>query len=540
MAKPTQDNQFLRQSETGDWARTAKGEQYLAEAVTNTSGNVYSFYGKLDPVVIAAAMARLSRFGGDMRELILKEFADHAGQEQALLRRVMTQFGDDSVQQLGYVPVVVENASNLLTKQLEWGRLAAYLEQSTRYIYYDQKRDGSYRYYTPDYLPKELLGDYQKTMDIIFDNYSKLVHAMTEWYSKTDQTPQAERDVPWRIANRGKACDAARGLLPAATTSTVGIVGSGQAIDNIIMHLQANDLPEAQVVGTNMLAEVRKQHAIFFERTDMPNRGVTTVNYRRQTRQRVAALAQTLNTHVINKQASSASLLDYTPPDELELIAHLLYPHTNLSFAQLQKKIATWTKTQQVAALELYMGERLNRRHKPGRALEIAHYTFELVCDYGSFRDLQRHRMVDALEWQRLSPYAGYDVPEVVEQAGFAALYHDTHAVARDLYEKLAKAGYEHEAQYATLLSGHMRWKLTLNAREAFHFIELRTQPAGHVGYRRLAKAMHDEIIKVHPRLAKAMIFVNRNADDPSTSRLEQSRRAQQKLQALGLAGLIE
>lgn len=541
MAAPATPNPYLSSAEDGSITITPAGHDYLSSIVTNIEENVYSFTGTANPVITAAAMARLSRFGGDMRELILKEFAGQEGQEAALLRRVLTQFGDDSVQQLGYVPLVVENASNLLTKQLEWGRLAAYLEQSTRYIYYDVKKNGRYRYYTPVGLPQDLAKSYRQTMDDIFELYSEVVHKMTEYYDATDSTPQAQRDVPWRIAMRGKACDAARGLLPVATTSTVGIVGSAQAIDNLIMHLLSQDLAEAQQVGASMLREVRKHHGIFFERTDREGRGLATIAHRRQTRQRLDALGSSrLRPKTQSITSQSVELLDYTHKDELDLLPHMFFPYTHLSFEELNRQLSTWATDEKAAAFNLYMGERSNRRHKPGRALEVCHYTFELVCDYGIFRDLQRHRMVDALEWQALTPDLGYDVPEAIQKGGLVKPYDKAHRLGTRLYRQLTDAGFTREAQYATLLGNRMRWKLTLNARAAFHFIELRTQPAGHIGYRQLVKLMHDEIAKVHPHMAKAMIFVNRNDDDPSTSRLAQARAAHAKLKALGLEGMIE
>ncbi len=536
----TSEKSYLSETADGQLKITPDGMAYLEQSVTNTKGNVYSFYDKLSPTIISAAMARLSRFGGDMRELILKEFASKEGSDEALLRRVLTQFGDDSVQQLSSVPIVVENASNLLTKYLEWGRLAAYLEQSTRYIYYDVKRNGQYRYYTPNNLPANLGKSYKKTMDQIFDNYSTIVHKMTDFYHNTDKTPQDQRDAAWRIAMRGKACDAARNLLPVATTSTVGIIGSAQAIDNMIMNLLSQDLPEAQKVGQEILQEVRKQHSIFFERTDMPNRGAATVEHKRQTRQRLAALTkqQLLDKKAVDVQP--VKLLEYNPADELDLLVHMLFTHTTLSSDQIKKQLAKWSKQEKIAAFSLYMGERSNRRHKPGRALEIAHYTFEIVCDYGIFRDLQRHRMVDGLEWQPLHTKLGYDTPEAIQQADLGDLYDKTFELSAKLYDQLLRAGFELETQYATLLGHKLRWRLTLNARAAFHFIELRTQPAGHIGYRKIAKLMHDKIAQVHPNLAAAMIFVNREADDPSASRLEQAKKLQKKLQALGLEGLIE
>lgn len=535
-------NRYWQQDTDGEVTFTEAGKDYLRDAVTNLEGDVYSFAANFSPTIVAAAMARLSRFGGDLRELLLKEFAEQAGQEEALLRRILTQFGDDSVQQLGVVPVVIENASNLVAKQVEWGRLAAYLEQSTRYIYYDVKRRGQYRYCTPDNLPEKLKTTYRKAMDTVFDAYSQLVHQMTEYYQGIDTTPEAERDTPWRIAIRGKACDAARGLLPLATTSTIGVVASGQAIDNMIMHLMSQDLPEAQTLGRQILEEVRKTHAIFFERTDMPKRGQATIAYRQRTRQRLAQLAArlTLAQPASETSATTVELLSYTPQDELELLAHMLFPYVSVDFAALRTLIAGWDNAQRQAVFALYMGERDNRRHKPGRALEVAHYTFELVSEYAVFKDLQRHRLVDALEWQSVSPTLGYAVPQSVVDAGYAESYKQAVQVANDLYDALHKAGFALEAQYATLHAHRLRWKITMNAREAFHFIELRTQPAGYSGYRQLCKQMHDEIARVHPLLAEAMIFVNRTDDDPSVSRLEQNRRADAKLRALGLGGLIE
>ncbi|MGH7196981.1 MAG: FAD-dependent thymidylate synthase [Candidatus Saccharimonadales bacterium] len=534
-----QVNSYITQDDRG-LRPTEKGREYLERSVTNVDGNVYGFTDEIDPVIVAAAMARLSRFGGDLRTLLLKEFAGQAGQEKGLLHRVVTQFGDDSVQQLSTVPLVVENASNLLTKHLEWGRIAAYLEQSTRYIFFDEKVNGRYRYHTPEHFAPEVKTQYEKGMDKIFDNYSTLVRNMFEHYSEHDSTPEDQRDVAWRIATRGKACDAARGLLPVATASTVGIVGSAQAIDNMIMNLLSQGLPEAQQAGREILTEVRKQHGIFFERTDLENRGLATVEHKRTTRQNMARLARKLVAVERESEGFSAKLLDYTPHDETEVVAHMLYGQTSLGLDEIKKQLETWSDDELTEAMLLYYGERTNRRHKPGRALEVPHYTFDLVCDYGSFRDLQRHRMVDALEWQSLNHELGYAIPEDVKAAGYESLYHETHDIAKSLYDQLMGADHDIEAQYATLLGNNMRWKVTMNAREAFHFIELRTQPAGHPGYRRLVKMMYEEIEKVHPNIARGMIFVDRRDDDPNVSRLEQLRNASAKMSALGVDGLIE
>jgi thymidylate synthase ThyX len=175
------------------------------------------------------------------------------------------------------------------------------------------------------------------------------------------------------------------------------------------------------------------------------------------------------------------------------------------------------------------MGERLNRRHRPGRALEQAHYTWDLVCDYGIFRDLQRHRMVDDLQWQPLTPSYGYEVPALVEEAGLAEQFEQCFDLSARLYSTMQQAGFGYEAQYATLLGHRMRWKITYNAREAFHLHELRTSPQGHPGYRKLVQQMHEKLAEVHPMLAESMKFVNQD-EDPELTRLAAERYTSQKL----------
>jgi thymidylate synthase ThyX len=178
------------------------------------------------------------------------------------------------------------------------------------------------------------------------------------------------------------------------------------------------------------------------------------------------------------------------------------------------------------------MGERLNRRHKPGRALEKAHYSWDIICDYGIFRDLQRHRMVDDLEWQQLTPRYGYDVPELVEEAGLTEKFQSCFDKSLELHSYLISEELENEAQYATLLGHKMRWKITYNARQAFHFHELRTTPHGHPGYRKLVKEMHDKLAEVHPILGESIKFVNKD-EDPELSRLAAERYTQFKLNGL-------
>jgi thymidylate synthase ThyX len=476
-------------------------------------------------------MARLSRRGDDMRITLLDEFAENLGKDEKLLQRVITAYGDDSVQQLVGQHVVVENASNLLTKKLEWGRMASYLEQSTRYIYFDQKdKNGRYRYYTPTNLNKKLFASYQKTMDQIFDTYSSMVRKLTDYVRETSNVPESERDGAFASAVRAQACDAVRVVLPVAVKSTVGIFASGQAMESLIMHLMSDELPEAKASGDALLREARKTMPTFLERADKPERGGALVAYRANTYKSMKDFAYKNLPQNLGNLDDDVNLVDYWPRNELDLLPHMLYEHSTMSLADIKKQTQKWSYDQKLEAYATYTGERLNRRHRPGRALEVAHYSFDVLCDYGIFRDLQRHRMVDALEWQHLTPRYGFDMPELVEKAGLADDFESCFDASAALYSQLQAEGYELEAQYATLLGHRMRWKITYNAREAFHIHELRTTPQGHPGYRKLVGAMHDKVAEVHPMLAAAMKFVNKGEDEELT-RLAAERYTQFKLE---------
>lgn len=525
-------NPFVIQTEQG-WEITDAGQQYLAEAVTNPTGDVYAFTDKLGALTIAAAMARLSRRGDDMRVTILDEFAPHEGKDEKLLQRVITAYGDDSVQQLVGQHVVVEGASNLLTKQLEWGRLAAYLEQSTRYIYFDQKdAAGKYKYHTPEHFDKQTKNLYEQSMDRIFDAYSTMVRKLTDHIATTSSTPKSEQDGAWRSAIRAQACDAIRPVLPVATKSTVGIFASGQALESLIMHLRASDSKEAIKTGDALLEEARKVIPTFLERADKPDRGGAATAYMAETRRGVGQLAAKYLKETYGSETEPVRLRGVWPKNELDLVPHMLYEHSTLSLDDIRQEVDSWPVQQKEEVFAAYMGERLNRRHRPGRALEQAHYTWDLVCDYGIFRDLQRHRMVDDLEWQQLTPRYGYDIPQLVEDAGLSELYEGCFDLSAELYSMLQKAGYQYEAQYATLLGHKMRWTITYNAREAFHLHELRTSPQGHPGYRKLVQQMHEKVAEVHPMLAEAMRFVNQGEDEELT-RLAAERYTQFKLEQL-------
>ena len=515
---------------------TPSGKEYLKRILTDTEGDVYVFTEQASPLMVAASMARLSRRGSDLREIYLDEFAN-TGPDKAsdLLKRVITAYGDDSVQQLLCLSVVVENASNILTKKLEWGRLAAYLEQSTRYIYFDQKdRFGRYRYYTPSNISLPLQVLYRETMDAIFEKYSLIVRGITQYLREKIPEPTEKTERAAYIgAIRAQACDAARPTLPAATTATVGIVASAQAIESLILHLASEPLLEARATAQLILREVRKVAPVFFERADLPERGGAIIVHRMDIQRALEEQASFLLPRNRTSRSELVELIDYWPKDEFEIISELLFPYADgLSLPDIRRVVDGWGTEQKREVFMAAIGERLNRRHKPGRAFEKIHYEWQITGDYGSFRDLQRHRMVDAFEWQRLTPSHGYEVPRLVSDAGFETMFRNCFTMSEKLWTVLRNAGVEAEAQYATLLGHRMRYRFLLNARAAFHFHELRSTPQGHPGYRKIVQEMHRLLCSVHPNIGAAMRFVNLG-EDAELTRLASERTTQRKLELM-------
>ena len=413
----------------------------LRRYFTNLDGPVFALVN-LPEVVKGALFARYSRSPKSLRRLFLDEFVgdlDIAGDQtvdatvgvrraEDLYEKVFVEYGDDSVAQLGGVHLACEQASNVLTKILEWGRLMSYLEQSTRYIAYDARLGGRYRFYRdPAVLASRLGTRYVGDMDRLFDAYSHVLAAVTDHVRATVERHPDDSDFVFRQATRAKALDAVRGILPAASLSNVGIYGSGQAFEALLLRLRAHPLPEARDYGELMLHELRKVIPSFLRRVDVAERGVRWSNYLSTTRQRTAELVDSLVGADVPAPAPSVTLVDFDPDAEDKLLAAICYPHSNLPEHQLLERVARLGAAERLALVRAYVGERENRRHKPGRAFERVDYRFDVLSDYGAFRDLQRHRLL-TIEWQPLTPRHGYVRPELVDDAGQAGLFDEAMA----------------------------------------------------------------------------------------------------------------
>jgi thymidylate synthase ThyX len=531
--------------------------EILRRYVTNLDQPVFALVN-LPEVVKGALFARYSRSAKSLRRLFLDEFVgdlDIAGDQtidatvgvaraEDLYDRVFLEYGDDSVAQLGGVHLACEQASNLLTKVLERGRLMSYLEQSTRYIAYDARlTNGRYRYFRdPEILDSPVGARYVGDMDRMFDTYRHLLPILQAWFGGQFPRQPGDSDFTYRRAVRAKAFDALRGLLPAAATSNVGIYGTGQAYEALLLRMRAHPLPEARAYADLMLVELRKVIPSFLKRVDLPDRGGAWSAYAEKNRRAMQDLADGLfgsPGDPAEKEPGPAdgpevSLVDWDPDGEIKVVAAMLYPYTDLPEERILAQVQRMSLAERLEVIGRYAGDRSNRRHRPGRALERTSYRFDVLSDYGAFRDLQRHRML-TIEWQDLTPSHGFTMPHAVSEAGVGHLYHASMLRSESLYDALGERFGTSQASYAVALAYRVRYAMQFNAREAMHMLELRTGPQGHPEYRNVCLQMYRAIAEQagHQALAGLMAFVDvRDHDAGGLERLESERRSELRRQA--------
>jgi thymidylate synthase ThyX len=507
----------------------------LAPHFTNLDRPVFALVG-LPETVKGALFARYSRYQGTLRRLYLDEFAadvapaaPHEGEgERAaqLYERIFLGYGDDSVAQLGGAHIACEWVSNILTKVLQRPRLAAYLEQSTRYIAYDAAMPGGgYRYWRHP----ELGPEYESAMDSLFDTYARSLPVVEAWAAERFPRDDAQPESAYRRSIKAKALDLLRGVLPAASLSHMGIFASGQAYEQLVLHLMASPLPEARDYGSMILSELNKVIPSFLVRVERPERGGEWIEYLRERGEAAERWAARFGLDRGRARASSAPsvrLLEVRGSED-DLLAALLFEATSASEEEIRATIRVLPPDEREQLLAELVGERANRRHRPGRGFEAVSYRFEVVSDYGAFRDLQRHRML-TVQWQPLTPHLGAGLPEELVEAGVADDYRAALDRSQAEYERLVKAGHAELASYALCLGYRIRYILDMNAREAMQLIELRSGREGHPAYRAVAHELHAQIAAVHPRIAAAMKHVDRETE-PRLERILSEIRTQAK-----------
>lgn len=530
---------------------TPEEQRILQPFVTNLDGPVFALRN-MPEVVMGALFSRYSRTTKSLRRVLLDEFimnkemgfkeivayggAGEKGQIIATQKaeefydRVLVGYGDDSVAELGGAHIACEEVSNIASKALEDARLGiSPLEKSTRYVYFNEKKGGKYQYYRGTELSKMRAADeYIKACDFLFDTYTSLLEKMTKFEMEKFPKEEAVSDRAYQSTIRAKVCDVLRGLLPASAKTNVGLFGNGRAFEYLILKMYSSELPEMQSLAGSMQGELSKVIPSFVKRAN-DDHGKATQHYLRETGRGMGKAAAELLGGEKIAHSEEVTLVDFDEGAEEKIIAAMLYPYANMPLTQIRAKIRTLGSEQRKKIISEYLSRRQNRRHKPGRALENAYYTFDFLANFGQYRDLQRHRVLTQ-ERQLLNCLHGYDMPRELKEAGFDAQFKEAMQVAKNAVEMLSRESLQ-LSQYAVPLAYKMRWYATMNLREVAHLTELRSMQQGHPDYRRVAQKMYKEVFRVHPALAEYIKFVD--VKEYGLERLEAEKKIDRKMEEI-------
>jgi dTMP kinase len=389
------------------------------------------------------------------------------------------------------VQLSIEQGSSLLNTRLALTRSGAHVTTGLHAGRYDQKDEhGQFKYYTPGNLKGQALQDFRDKMDEIFENYSTIVHQLTQ-YIREHSSSKPERNAAWKRATSRQAMQVAQAVLPVSTRTTTNLTAAPHDLEHLISQLSSDVMPEVQEAALQLLEQARRAVPTFMEQF-VPS----------EAKSRPSTLKQLAETYLPDSYAASftepVTLTDFWPRNELDLVPDMLYRHSNLPLTELKREIDTWPYERKAEVLSAYIAQQT-------QALEKAHYGWDFVSDYASFTDSLQFRLVDDLAWQQLTPRLGYEVPSLIEDAGLADMFEECFDISLEVHSLLHEAGLGLEAQYATLLGHRMRWKATYNAYEILHMhVKTNTEIS------RLLHQMHEKVAEVHPMIAGTLQIKNK------------------------------
>lgn len=462
----------------------------------NNKRKIYSL-DHLKPEVTAVCFAKCSR-SPDSFEDIAKELTEEKSSE--FHEKYVVGYGHGSVAEHANLHVAVENISILATKVLEDNRLASYTEKSTRYQIFDRDR-----YYKPKKIMESKFGpEYEKTMDYIYDTYNSLFEPMKKFLLKKYPQKPDEPDMVYNAIIKARTCDNIRYLLPCATLTNLGMTANARVWEHAITKLMSHPLDEMKELGQE-LKDCTIQSTPTLVKYANPN------DYLINTISTLENLSQKILTKK-PKSVSPVTIVRYDKNAENHLVASLLYRGSNLPYQQILKSVKKMDQQQK----EQIIDETLKNKTShdiPLRELEHIYYTFDILMDYGAFRDIQRHRMVTQTN-QDVTIDHGYEIPEEIKEANLLEPYLKVIKKAKKLYQTIYPY-FPKEVQYIVPLAFRKRVLFTWNLRELHHFIPLRSSPKGHISYRHIAQACWHELNKIHPLLAK---YISVDMSEGSTS----------------------
>lgn len=450
---------------------------------------IYTLEG-LSPEVRAVTFAKCSRSPESFAE-IAKELTEEKSKE--FHEKWVVGYGHSSVAEHAVLSIAIENVSILATKVIEDNRLASYTEKSTRYQIFDRDK-----YYKPKKIMNSPFGKlYEETANFLFDTYTDLTTKIMNYVK--NKTPKTEEmtDKMYETTCKAKACDIIRYILPTATLTNLGMTINARNLEHAIRKLLSHPLEEMQEIGREIKEAAIKVTPTLIKYADKNQ-------YLIETNEAIKELVATIVGHAMadnGRDSRNEAILVAYDNDALDrIITSLLYKYSTASYQTIKEKVKNLSQIEKEKILDEAL-KRLGQFDRPFREFEHTYYTFDILIDYGAFRDIQRHRICTQTN-QKLTPDYGYAIHDDILQAGFEKQYKECMDRARNTYFEIAKQ-FPNEAQYILPLAYRKRVLITWNLRELFHFIPLRSSKKGHISYRRIAQQIWNEVNRVHPYFTK-------------------------------------
>ncbi len=531
-------------------AEFSKNEKRILEKhFSNSEKNVFAVITPRQ-VDRGALMSRYSRTDKSMRKIFLDEFLKNKNRGEEFYDRVLLEYGDDSVAELGIGQIAIEGLSNIAVKKIEDRRIGfSYLEKSSRYVSWDKKINGKFKFlYEPTIMKSKFADDYIDACNFDFELYTKNIEPMLKLIRERDTiTNYTFKDKDgkekkfnslknesiiksatriYNAATKAKALDALRSLLPASTLTNVGITGNGRAFEYLLTILFSSQLKEENELAVKIKNELDTTIKSFVRRSD-DKYGKILQKYLSQIKN-ISKNTSKSTISGVPKIGKVVKLVEYQPEMKMidSVISAFIYEQSpGISFESIKKQLKSLNvKKKQNVIIELTK-IRNNRRHRPSRAFEMPEYTFDLVTNFGMFRDFHRHRAL-TLERQLLTTFNGFDIPNEIIDLGIQKEFKDCMKNSDLVFKKIRKI-YPEQAQYVVNFAFNYPYMMKMNLREAVHLIELRTVPQGHQDYRLVAQNMYNAINKKHPTLSKIIKFVDMNKYE--LERFESEKRTEAK-----------
>ncbi len=525
--------------------------EILSGHFSNTDGNVFAITTPRQ-VDRGALMSRYSRTDKSMRRIFLDEFLGNPNRGEEFYNRILVEYGDDSVAELGEAQIAIEGLSNIAVKKIEDRRIGlSYLEKSSRYVPWNRKENGRYRFHRDRTIMESRFADtYEEACNHSFEVYSRNIEPMInyvrerysiEQYTFRDSTDGTDKpfsglsnsdDIKsseriYRGSTRAKALDILRGLLPASTLTNVGICGNGRAFEYMLSILGASDLEEEQNLASRIKTELDTTIRSFVKRAD-DRYGLALQEYLRRVSDESKAVLTDENIPA-GTTGYATNLAEYEPEEAAinKVVASVLYEHAQgTSYGAMLEQVRAIPMQKKAGIIARQARIRSNRRQKPSRAFEGVYYTFDLCNNFGMFRDIHRHRAL-TMQRQLLTTDHGYTTPPEIAMLGIEKDFAGCMDATKDAFGRIRK-GYPEQGQYVVNFAYNYPYMMRLNLREACHLIELRTVPQGHADYRQMAQELFGHIERVHPTLSRIIRFADLKEYD--LERFESEKRTAAKL----------